>query len=519
VFLSRSVFRPVVLFVENSAPTSPTISKYNLPHLQPTATRYRLGLFLLAICSCIAFATPADAQLTIMKPTSVPVTVDSNDGNAVEVGVKFRADSNGTVTGLRFYKAKTNAGTHVGHIWSKAGVLLGSATFTGETASGWQQVNFANPIAVTANTTYIASYFAPLGHYSDTSNAFASAGIDAAPLHALANGVDGGNGVYRYSTTGFPTSTFQSTNYWVDIVFTPQTTTGSPQLTIGGTALNFGSVAVNSTETKSATLTSSGTSPVTISSTSMTGSGFSLVAGSFPITLNPKQSLTLQLEFSPVTAGAVTGQFTINSNAVTNSKIVVSMSGTGTSASPQLTESATSLSFGSVPVNSAVTESVTLTSTGSSAVTVNSAAISGAGFSIIGGSFPVTLNTNQSVAVQVQFKPVAVGTDTGKLTISSNSTTGSTSVVALGGTATSGSHQVDLSWNAPASSPDPVAGYNIYRTVGSAAFQLLNSSPDTSASYLDKTVVSGTTYEYTVKCVDKNGVESPTSNEITVAIP
>jgi hypothetical protein len=519
VSLSRSVFRPVVLFVENSAPTSPTTSKYNLPHFQPMATRYRLGFLLLAICSCIAFATPAGAQLTIMKSTSVPVTVDSNDGNAVEVGVKFRADSNGTVTGLRFYKAKTNVGTHVGHIWSKAGVLLGSATFTGETASGWQQVNFANPIAVTANTTYIASYFAPSGHYSDTSNAFANAGIDAAPLHALANGDDGGDGVYRYSTTGFPTSSFQSTNYWVDIVFTPQATTGSPQLTIGGTALNFGSVAVNSTATKSVTLTSAGTSPVTISSTSITGSGFSLVAGSFPVTLNPKQLLTLQLELKPATAGAVTGQFTINSNAGTNSKIVVSMTGTGTSASPQLTESATSLSFGSVAVNSAVTKSVTLTSTGSSAVTVNSAAISGAGFSIIAGSFPVTLNTNQSVAVQVQFRPVAAGSDTGKLTISSNSSSGSTTAVALSGTGTSVAHQVDLTWNAPGSSTDPVAGYNIYRSTGSGSYQLMNSSPKAQTAYVDSTAVSGATYDYIVKSVDSSKIESGPSNQITVTIP
>ena len=38
--------------------------------------------------------------------------------------------------------------------------------FTGESASGWQTVTFAAPVAVTAGTTYVASYYAPVGHYS-----------------------------------------------------------------------------------------------------------------------------------------------------------------------------------------------------------------------------------------------------------------------------------------------------------------------------------------------------------------
>jgi hypothetical protein len=155
---------------------------------------------------------------TIMKATATPALVDSNDPNPVELGVKFRADSNGYVTGLRFYKASTNVGSHVGHIWSTSGVLLGSATFTSETGSGWQQVNFSTPISVSANTTYIASYFAPSGHYSANTNGFATTGIDNPPLHALANGVNGADGVYLYSSTGgFPTNSYQSTNYWVDV--------------------------------------------------------------------------------------------------------------------------------------------------------------------------------------------------------------------------------------------------------------------------------------------------------------
>ena len=83
-------------------------------------------------------------------------------------------------------------------------------------------MNLSSPVTIAANTTYVASYYAPSGHYAGDDNYFATAGVDNAPLHALGNGVDGGNGVYRYGTGGgFPTSTFQSSNYWVDVVFQP----------------------------------------------------------------------------------------------------------------------------------------------------------------------------------------------------------------------------------------------------------------------------------------------------------
>jgi hypothetical protein len=86
-----------------------------------------------------------------------PATKDSGDAASTEVGVKFQADRNGNITGVRFYKASTNTGTHIGNLWTSSGQLLASATFTGESASGWQQVNFAQPVPLNPNTTYVAS--------------------------------------------------------------------------------------------------------------------------------------------------------------------------------------------------------------------------------------------------------------------------------------------------------------------------------------------------------------------------
>ncbi len=106
--------------------------------------------------------------------TSTPATTDSGDTAAVELGVAFSSEVSGSVTGIRFYKASTNTGTHIGSLWSASGTLLGSATFTNETASGWQQASFSSPIQITANTTYVAAYLAPKGHYSDTSSGLAT---------------------------------------------------------------------------------------------------------------------------------------------------------------------------------------------------------------------------------------------------------------------------------------------------------------------------------------------------------
>jgi hypothetical protein len=175
---------------------------------------------------------PDEITVTVVEPSSTcpcsiwgsggaPANLITDDGNAVELGLKFRSDRDGYISGVRFYKGgAANGGTHVGHLWTSGGTLLGSVTFSNETAIGWQQAFFQTPIPITANTTYVISYFAPLGHYAATTGQFASSGVDAPPLRALRDEVDGANGVFLYASTGgFPTQTSNSTNYWVDVIF------------------------------------------------------------------------------------------------------------------------------------------------------------------------------------------------------------------------------------------------------------------------------------------------------------
>jgi hypothetical protein len=212
-------------------------------------------LLVVSLLVPVGRATPAGAALpcpcSIWSAATTPVTKADSDTAAVEVGTKFRSDSDGVVTGVRFYKGSGNGGTHVGHLWSAAGTKLATVTFTGETTTGWQQATFASPVAISANTTYVASYYAPRGHYAADAGFFAASGVDNAPLHALANGVDGANGVYRYGTGGgFPANTYQSSNYWVDVVFnTSATDTVAPTVTANSPASNATGVPTNTTVT------------------------------------------------------------------------------------------------------------------------------------------------------------------------------------------------------------------------------------------------------------------------------
>ncbi|MCE9672031.1 DUF4082 domain-containing protein [Myxococcus stipitatus] len=162
---------------------------------------------------------PPDNNYRLFAPTAVPANTTAAESAPVELGVKFRSDVDGLVKGVRFYKGSGNTGTHIGNLWSATGQPLASATFTNETAVGWQEVTFASPVAITAGTTYVASYFAPAGGYSYNTNGLAS-GVDAPPLHALPGSTASGNGVFAYNTTStFPNTSYQNSNYWVDVVF------------------------------------------------------------------------------------------------------------------------------------------------------------------------------------------------------------------------------------------------------------------------------------------------------------
>ena len=154
------------------------------------------------------------AQASVFSESTKPKLVTDSDRNAVELGVKFSASEDITVTGIRFFKGSRNTGLHLGTLWGPDGKPLATTTFTQETRSGWQSASFATPVAVDAGATYVASYRAPKGQYSADVEYFDEAQSDGTVTFPE------GAGVYTYRTGRFPTQNYQNSNYYVDVVYT-----------------------------------------------------------------------------------------------------------------------------------------------------------------------------------------------------------------------------------------------------------------------------------------------------------
>jgi hypothetical protein len=360
---------------------------------------------------------PQNCPCEAWNSSVTPSIVDSGDAKSVEVGVKFRSDVAGYVTGIRFYKSSANTGIHIGNLWSSTGTLLAAATFTNETTSGWQQVNFTSPVQIAAGTTYVASYFTPSGHYSADVSYFNLTGFDNPPIHLVPNSVSP-NGVYSYSSTStFPTSSFKATNYWVDLVFTPSTATISPaSLTFTGQTVGTSSTA------QAVTLTNTGATALSFSGITITGTN----SGDFTQTNNCGTSLaanstcTINVTFAPTAGGSRSATLTITDNAP-GSPQAVSLAGTGLA--PAVTLSPQSLSFANQLIGTSSTANpVTLSNTGNASLSLTSIAITGTNI----GDFSQTNTCGTSLAaganctISVTFTPTTQGTRGATLAITDN---------------------------------------------------------------------------------------------------
>ena len=274
----------------------------------------------------------------------------------------------------------------------------------------------------------------------------------------------------------------------------------------------------------SSSMTSAGNDACTVSLTAAAGSGgVSVSLSSSSSAVGVPASVLVpaganSVGFSAVVSSVTTAQTAIvTAQAGGVTKTYTINLGPGV---PGLTLGSTSIAFGNVNLNSTVTQPpVVLTSSGTAPLTISAASVTGAGFTISGLTLPVTLNPGQTASLSISFNPTTSGSVTGAVTLTTNASP-STATIALSGTGAAASYQVDLTWSAPSSSPDPVAGYNIYRAVsGSSNYQLLNSGVNTPTTYTDSSVVNGTSYTYYVTSVDASGNTSAPSNTYSVAIP
>ena len=289
---------------------------------------------------------------------------------------------------------------------------------------------------------------------------------------------------------------------------TPGTLVSNP------TSLSFVSVQVSATNTLSETITNAGGSSVTISQVALSGAGFSVSGISAPVTLNSGQNVTFSVLFTPTSAGAVSGDVIITSNA-SDPTFVVPLSGTGTAGTGQLTVAPTTLALGSVVVGDSGTGSGTLTASGAS-VTVTAVSSTNSAFSVSGLSLPVTIPAGQSAGFTVTYSPTAAGAASGTLTFTSNAQPSTTAETVTGTGTAAATHTVSLSWNASTSTD--VSGYNVYRAVyanSCGSFSKINSSLNAGMAYTDTTVTNGTSYCYATTAVNSSNEESGYSNIVS----
>jgi len=334
---------------------------------------------------------------------------------------------------------------------------------------------------------------------------------------------------------GFPLTLDAGQSVTLNVTFAPQaagTTTGSffvygagraiplsgigaasGQLTANPAVLAFGSVQVGGTLTLMDSFTNTGGTSVTISQATVTGTAFSITGLSIPLVLNPGASVTFNAEFAPQSTVNATGGILVSSNA-SNPTLNVSLSGTGT-AQGQLTLAPAVLNFGNTTVGTSVSQTSSLTAAGAS-VTVSSANLISAEFSLTGISFPATIATGQSVPITLTFSPQSTGSASAVLSVVSNASNASSQT--MNGVGVSPiQHSVSLSWT---DNDSGLAGYNIYRGgVSGGPYAQINSGLAPIDTYSDSSVVSGQTYYYVTTAVDASGVESGYSNEAQAVIP
>ncbi|HMN91366.1 MAG TPA: DUF4082 domain-containing protein, partial [Saprospiraceae bacterium] len=270
-----------------------------------------------------------------------------NDGQAIELGVKFKATQPGFINGIRFYKGWAGTENYTGSLWSSTGTLLASATAS-LGGNGWLDITFSSPVAIVDNTTYVASFFSPSGNYA-FDNPYFTTDIINGPLVGLQDvsdssiGADGGNAIFRYTaTSAFPTDHFggenRSPNYWVDVLFVPQTFTISLSsitdangCSATGNPISTATVTVNPLPTASV---SAATSPICAGENAvfnLTGTANAEVT----YNLNNSGNQTVNLDAN----GAAT--VTVNGATIAQTFNLVSVRNTSTNCSQTLTGTAT----------------------------------------------------------------------------------------------------------------------------------------------------------------------------------
>jgi hypothetical protein len=524
-------------------------------------------------CSSVATAT-----YTITPPAGTPSFVQAvasaSHGGPSSVNLAFPAntlpgdvllvafDYEGSATVPSVTDIQGNAFTPVGNLLTSPGGAPSQVYYAANIKGGPETVK----VTLSAASSYLEAYVTEYSGVNPTNpidaeagasgnagavssgNATTTAGGDIIYGFCMGDGVCAvGSGFTARSTlesnliedmpagsAGSYAATGTASNGWTMqmVALKPASASASdpaPGASLSPTSLTFASQTVGATSSaQTVTLSNTGNAALSITGISITGTnpadfaetnscGPSVAAGA---------SCTISVTFTPATSGSLAATLTFTDNA-TGSPQSVALTGTGASSgagagggsTPSLTLSSTGLSFGSQPVDtSSSAQTVTLSNTGSAALSITSLTITGTNasdFAEIADTCGSSVAAGGTCTVEVTFTPSAASSFTATLSITDNAS-GSPQSVSLAGT---GAHDVILSWTASTSSG--VVGYNVYRgtTSGGENSTPLNSAPITGTTFTDSIVTAGQTYYYVITAVNASDTQSADSSEISATVP
>ncbi len=175
-----------------------------------------------------------------------------------------------------------------------------------------------------------------------------------------------------------------------------------------------------------------GTAPSVINSVSALGAGFTVTDVPFlPITLQPGDSFTSTINFTPTVAGSVTGTLTIGSDRFRlagtgiGSQFTYSYTPSGSATAVPITSPQGTVLFSSAPLSQASTVTFTVTNTGTTSTTLTSLGVVGTGaaaFTINNPTpLPAVIGPKSSYSFQITFIPLTSGLNTANLLVNGQS--------------------------------------------------------------------------------------------------
>jgi hypothetical protein len=363
----------------------------------------------------VSSVTLSATQFTLSQPT-IPVKIAA--GQSSSMSVVFAPTATGSVTGSMSITSDASNG-------SVTVALQGAGLGAGQLSASPTSLSFGSlPLGknqtLPVTLTNVGNSSATISQATVTGAGFSVSGLSL-PLTLAVGQSTNFNVVFAPQASGAVRGNVAIVSDAIDSPLNlPLTGTGLPpgSLSANPPSISFSNVQVGNNQSIPETLTNSSGASVTITQAVVTGAGFSVSGLSLPVTLAAGQSTGFSVVFTPQSAGSVSGNLAVLSNA-SNSTLNIPLAGTAIQPGT-LTPTLPSVNFGNVQVGHNKSVAETVTNTGGSDVHISQATATGTGFSVSGINPPLTLAAGHSITFNVVFTPPSAGSDNGNLAITSD---------------------------------------------------------------------------------------------------